>query len=47
MGGALEGKPTALRNVSIEDGAVRAAITLIRPEQLGHTVPGDRCAVSY
>ena len=38
MGGALEGRPTAVRNASIADGVVRAAITFIRPAQLGQTV---------
>ena len=31
-------KPTAFRNASIAEGAVRAAITFMRPEQLGHTL---------
>jgi hypothetical protein len=38
MGGALDGRPTALRNASTAEGAVRAAMIFIRPAQLGHTV---------
>ena len=38
MGGALDGKPTAWRNVCMTAASVRPAITFNRQAQRGHAV---------